>query len=79
MESELKTHVSPAAVEKIKSFKQDHLLEVLSLIKDPKELHDFISTIENIDYALLEQVQTLFPFFIPLISVVAAPFGFSPK
>ena len=63
MESELKTQISQSAIENIKKFKQDHLLEVLPLIKDAKELHDYISTIENIDYALLEQV-----FFYLLIS-----------
>ena len=60
MESELKTQISQSAVENIKKFKQDHLLEVLPLIKDAKELNDYISTIENIDYALLEQVFFIF-------------------
>ena len=60
MESELKTQISQSVVENIKKFKQDHLLEVLPLIKDAKELNDYISTIENIDYALLEQVFFIF-------------------
>lgn len=76
MESELKTQISQAAIEKIKSFKQDHLLEVLPLIKDAKELHDYISTIENIDYALLEQV---FFLLILLTLLLVAPISFSPK
>ena len=58
MESELKTQVSPSAIEKIKGFKQEHLLEVLPLIKDAKELHDYISNIERIDSALLKQVNS---------------------
>ena len=57
MESAYKTTVSPTALEKIKTFKQTHLLETLPLIKDAKELHEYITTIESIDYALLEQVK----------------------
>lgn len=58
MEPETKNRVvKENAVEKIKAFKQTHLLDVLPLIKDAKELDDYIDTIESIDYALLEQVK----------------------
>lgn len=56
MDFSYKTQVSPETLEKIKTFKQTHLLEVLPLIKDSKELDEYINTIESIDYALLEQV-----------------------
>lgn len=56
MEIDHKTTLSQTAVDKINQFKQTHLLETLPLIKDPKELQDYINQIENIDYALLEQV-----------------------
>ena len=58
MDIDLKTTPSIAAVEKIKQFKQTHLLDTLSLIKDPRQLHDYINEIESIDYALLEQVKS---------------------
>ena len=58
MEAELnRREVSKSAIEKIHAYKQTHLLDVLPLIKDPKELNEFIDTIESIDYALLEQVK----------------------
>lgn len=56
MDFSYKANVSPEVIEKIKTFKQTHLLDVLPLIKDAKELDEYINTIESIDYALLEQV-----------------------
>lgn len=59
MEQQQKS-LKESTVEKIKKFKQDHLLEVLPKIKDENLKNKFISNLETIDFELLTQVAFMF-------------------
>lgn len=50
------TCLKESTVERIKKFKQDHLLEVIPLIKDQNLKEEFITNLETIDFELLTQV-----------------------